>query len=1115
MEELAGALAALVGASPAPPLTPETLVVSSKGMERWLSLRLADALGVWSNASYPFPRAFIDSVLARVLGDEPGDPTRFARDSLRWAVLAALAELSSRPELGEVESYLADDARGDKRMELSERIAYAFDQYAVYRPELVLEWEEGGGEGFQPLLWRAIVARLGSVHVAARARRFHERWEELADLPADFPRRVGIFGVSALPPIYVKILAALAERVDVHLFLLCPSDARWQAIAQERPLLRRALREAGTPGALAVPLAALEPPGLLGALGRVEGELQQVLEALVDYVDVRVGTLREPDDASLLGAIQADIFAGRAPGSGPARSLAPGDHSLTVHSCHGPMREVEVLRDRLLGMFHDDPTLEPHDVIVMMPDVEAHAPFINAVFGVDPDASGYIPYRIADRSRRATSPVAEATLALFSLAFGRMAASDVLDLLQLSPVRARFGFDVEDSARVERWVRATGIRWGIDGAHRSELGLPAQAQNTWRFGLDRLLLGFALPGEDRLLFAGTLPYDDIEGQSALVAGRLAELVESLARWRERLEAPRPLAQWRTSVTELIADFVQVSDADAWQVRAVQATLDAIAESAERVGYNEPLGAKLFLRLLGQGLEAERSSHDFLSGGVTFCELLPMRSVPFRVVCLLGMNDGDFPRSSRSPAFDEIARSPRVADRRIRDEDRYSFLEAIQSAREQLLISFVGRGIQDDGVRPPSVVLSELLDAVDSTFSRTPLAPKGQLELFGAPPGRVPHDEPASSAVVLSHPLQPWSERYFGADPDPRMLSFARTELEAAKARAAGPAVRAAFIAEPLAPALEHEVALDDLARFFTNPTRFMLERRLGLSLVERAEVPEDWEPMELDFLERHGIGSFIFARFLEGLDYDAAYAVVRAAGLLPHGQPGEVAFERIAHEARSLTETTLVWRRGGRIEPLGVDVALEDCALVGTLRNVWPAAQVEHTYSRSKAKTELALWIRHLALQLAAPAGHPRQSVFVARSRHGHGIELRRFPLLDSAEARSRLEELVALYRLGQVEPLCFFPDSALEYVEILAEEGLDEDARHKALNRAVKRFVPTSEHAFAEGSDPFIRHVFGDAVPLADGFRLFPASRAPDFQALARSVFGPLVAQVVTEVLA
>jgi exodeoxyribonuclease V gamma subunit len=1119
MEELSRALAEVVREPAGSAFEPELILVQSKGIERWLSLELSRSLGVFANARFPFPRAFIDELLETVLADGRPGPARWTREALTWSIARSLPELAARPGFSLVSRYIADDPRGRRRFQLARRIANVFDQYAVYRPELVLGWEAGaGGDDWQPVLWRAIASECGSRHLAARAGEFLRRWAELGELPPGLPRRLSVFGLSTLPPIHLRLLAALSQRLDVHLFLLDPAREFWAQIRSKREIASATRDSKRLEGELHL----AEGNALLASLGRVGRDFQQLLEESVDYVEDRIAKHVDPGTHSLLSALQSDVLnlvlRGSGPGAAAALPVGAEDSSLEIHSCHGPMREVEILRDRLLGMFDEDPSLQPHDVIVMMPDVDRYAPLIDAVFGVDQGSELYIPYRIADRSQRAESEVAAALLALIEIVSGRMKASELLDLLQLESVRARFGIAADEIARIQRWVHESGVRWGADAEHRAELGQPALEQNSWRFGLSRLLLGWAMPGQGRQLFGGVLPYDDVEGDAAQSIGRLSELVETLIDHRRRFAAPRRVADWKHALGELLADCVCETDKTGWELRRVRELLAELALEAELAGFEEPISLDVMAELCAERLDNERTTHEFLTGGVSFCALLPMRSIPFRVVCLIGMSDEDFPRRDRAPAFDLITHSPRLGDRSLRDEDRHLFLEAVLAARERLLVTYVGRGIQDDRARPPSVVLAELLDAIDDGFvlardastqaaprSRArarPVAPE-QMALPFAPPksAREPSGaERASERLLLAHPLQPFSPRYFQVDASSRLFSYASDEAEGARALAQARTTLTPFVSRPLPEPDPGAVDLDELARFFENPTRGFL-RRLGVEVEDRIELVQDREPIEPGALEQYGVGQRLVERVLRGEDLSDAELLLRAEGLLPAGAPGRRWLAELAPQAAAIAAAASALRGGARLAPHPLALELGGTRLVGVLAELFPLAQLRCSYSRLKAKNLLALWIRHLALACAPPAGHAGASVLVGRPRKGkeRQVATATFRPLPERDARGWLAELVELHRLGRCTPLSLFPAAAEVYVQKLAA-GEAESAL------AAARTAFADQHAFGERSDSAISRVFGDRDPLGPGF-------SPSFTELAERVFGPLRAHM-TEAL-
>jgi len=1101
-ERLVGALARVVRESLPDPLTPETIVVQGPGMERWLSMQLARALGVWANPSFPFPRKFIHDAMTAVLGSPAPGAAAYEPEALLWSIARLLPELVPRPPFAPLRAYLEDDDRGLKRFQLSARVATILDHYVVYRPELLRTWEQRTGDEWQGILWRSLVDVHGPHHFAARAQELAAKLERGAPLSSPLPARVSLFGLSTLPPLYLDLLQRLAARVEIHLFLLSPSREYWAETRSRRETLRRAQRRDGHLPSEAE-LLALEGNPLLASLGRLGREFQEVLEALVDY-DADDELYADPGERTMLAALQSDILhlAHRGPGGAagdPARppplALAAGDTSIGVHSCHGPMREIEVLHDRLLALFDEDPTLQPRDVVVMTPSIDLYAPYIEAVFrrGAD-DGSPRIPYRIADRSARASEEIGDAFFRLLDVLRGRLGASEVLDLLAIDAVRARFSLAGEHLDLVRKWITGAGIRWGADAEHRAEAGQPALEQNTWRFGLDRLLLGYALPGGERCLPYGVLPYDDVEGSESEVLGRLADFCDCLFRHRRRLRLPRSAAEWRDELGMLLGEMIASSRFTAHQHQQIRTALAALAERAGGAGFAEPLSLEVMLAELEAELQRGRSARGFLSGGVTFCELVPMRTIPFRVVCLTGMSDTAFPRVRRALSFDEMARTPRRGDRSPREDDRYLFLEALLAARDHLIITHVGQSIGDNSELPPSVVVSELVDTLERSFS-----------VDGGP-------HALRRRLVTRHPMQPFSPRNFGAGADAPPPGYSAADHRGATAlqaaRRDGPATPAPFLAAPLAlvTSASREIDLEQLARFFERPGRTFLQSRLGLYLGDDRAPLEDREPLVLDKLDEWKIGDTLL--HLGGETECAAIALLRARGDLPPGELGDAVFHEIEAIAAAIDESRRRLEAGDPLPPLEIDGAIGDTRLVGTLRQLWPAGRVQVQYSRLGKRHELGCWIRHLALNAFADADPSHRSYLVGQAPSGKKGEARHGMLRfrPVADARVQLAALLDLYWRGLEYPLPLFDGASRAYAEALF--GPKPKGSEAALKSARDAFGPAHFAPMADIGDAHLIQLYGREARLDDVRALVGAQdRVPSFEEIARAVFAPLLA--------
>jgi exodeoxyribonuclease V gamma subunit len=1033
LEDLADRLATLVREAPPPPLEPELVVVQSPGMARWLSLRLARALGVAANIRFPLPGGFLWDTFRSVLPEVPeSDPLE--RRVTVWHLRAILDALEDAPPFAPLCAYLrAADECGSH--ELAARIADLFDQYLVYRPQWIARWEAGADESWQAALWRALVARIAEPH---RARVQEAALGALAKPQAGtLPRRVAVFGIPALPPVYLQGFRRLAEHVDVSLFLLAPCREYWGDV--ERPRRSRSGAVAGgTPDA---PGAAL-----LASLGKQGRDFLDLVIDCDPHVDEPA--FRAPGDDSLLHALQTDMLTLRA----RARAtVAPDDRSIQVHVCHGPMREVEVLYDQLLWLFEQQPDLTTADVVAMTPDIDAYAPAIEAVFG---GAAGprRIPFTIADRSLRADSPLVEAFLGLLDLPGSRYDADRLLTLLETPAVHRRFGIASGDLDLVQRLVTESAVRWGVDAASRARLGLPAVPEHTWRFGLDRLLLGFTLPSGDARLLDGVLPCDAVEGSDAQVLGHLGAFVDAAAALEESLAAPRSLAAWAASLADVLDRFVDPAEDDAETAQALRGVLQRLADDAGRAGYDAPVSLSLVRVLLRRELEQPINTGLFLTGGVTFCAMVPMRSIPFDVVCLIGMNDGSFPRARQPPSFDLMADHPERGDRSRRDDDRYLFLEAVVSARRCLHLSYVGRGIRDNAPIPPSIVVSELLDAVRRGYDV---------------------DE---RQLVTEHPLQAFSPRYFMRPAEPGLVSYSVELCEASRVRRLRPEPTRRLLEGRLPdPGPEGEaVDLAAFLHFFANPTACLLQQRLGVRLADTELPALRREPFVLDGLGAYAVRNALLARQVLASGEDPLPAL-RAGGLLPYGRVGEVELVRQRAVVDEFAEKLLTLTGGEPLDSIRFDIQLGALRLEGTLRGVARDGVIDHRLAKPKARDQLSLWIRHLILHVVRPRSGGWRSVWLGT----HAIVLE-----PVAGARAHLEALAAVYREGMRKLLPFFPTSALAWCEAT-----------RARIDAARAAWDGNDFVDGESAEPHLVYAWREVDPIDT-----------EFERLAELVMKPLV---------
>ncbi|UPG91494.1 exodeoxyribonuclease V subunit gamma [Luteibacter aegosomaticola] len=1104
LEDLRDILVGWLRHAPLRPLEDERILVQSNGIAQWFRLALARAesdggLGIAASVNVELPGRFLWDAYRAVLGREAVPPeSPFDKSRLIWRLMRLLPALAREPIFEPLAAFLGDGGDARKCHQLAERLADLYDGYQVYRADWLDDWAAGrdvmrdarGGQAtmlevdrWQAALWQRLLDDVGSAeadgHRAAVHARFLEAAASATERPRALARRIVVFGMSSLPRQTIEALSALSRWSQVVLVVLNPCRHYWADIVDDRELLRaERRRQQAKPGVPSMPDEGdlhLYANPLLAAWGKQGRDYIRMLDEF-DHPetyrkrftawDERIDFFEEPTAATLLGQVQGAILDLDPLPSTPA-AISADDQSIAFHVAHGPQREVEILHDQLLARFEasartGDPML-PRDVIVMVPDIDTYAPHIDAVFGrVSRDDPRYVPYSIADRASRGTVPMVMALDMLMGMTESRFGAGDMADLLDVPALRQRFGLGDDDLPLLHRWVEGAGIRWGLDAEQRASLGLPALEQNTWLFGLRRMLLGYAVgQGE---AWGDIEPYGEVGGLDAELVGPLADLVERLGgHWRD-MAVPASAAVWGERLRALLRDFFDTSDPDdAMRAQRLLDALEGWERACAEAAFDEPVPVDVVREAwLGQ-IDDGGLSKRFLAGAVSFGTLMPMRAIPFRLVCLLGMNDGDYPRARPPMDFDLMARAGawRPGDRSRREDDRYLFLEAVLSARDALHIGWVGRSARDNAERAPSVLVGQLRDYLSAAW----------------------RDEGGASLLhrlTVEHPLQPFSREYFRAG-DARLFTYANEwrHVHDGGVETAGDALPAWSADRP--------IGLATLRRFLRHPVREFFQARLGV----RFEVPEAasdaLEPFALDGLDRFAMTDTVLRAALRedrpaGMAMAEATARLQRSGMLPMGGFAAPVRRELEEGASLVYGRYIAERRRWPVEAGKFEVrvpcdgvviedwlaglrANESGALAALL--VSPTGVLDND-GHPLVHRVVMPWVDHLVAQVA---GHAVETRYI-----GPDGTIVMAPM-DADDAHRALTTLVRAWCEGMGSPLPVAMKTALAWIS--AE---DEEAAEAAARRA---YSPSDEFSRGEiDGDPYLARAWPDFdAMLAAGF--------------------------------
>ncbi|MBT3387616.1 MAG: exodeoxyribonuclease V subunit gamma [Desulfobacula sp.] len=1064
MENLMDALVSVLKAVPDNPMMPEWIGIQSRGMKQWITMQTAKKLGVCTNMHFLFPRQMVDQILTsfKPLKDQENQNEGLNEDLLFWAIMKLIQENRSQKGLSSVENYIKDDETGKKLYQLSLKIAKVFDDYQVYRPHMLLDWQKNQCNEilkdpvaqWQARLWAMITSKNSQNHLAFKAITFLETFSSKNINYDNLPSRISLFGISALPQLFLQVFEKLSEIIDINLFLLTPSNQFFFDIKSERQMARIAIKE--EPGIDPENLYYEMTNPLLSSLGTAGKKFHSCLEAFnyhEPFDDLFLDPINDSDKSnSMLVHLKSDILnlVLRKQGANDKKqgtndkkqgawdapvTIGASDTSVCIHACHSPMREAQVLKDLLLNEFQKDPELNPHDIIVMMPDIELYAPFIESVFAFETS----LPFLISDRRKRSESEFLDAFLKILALRDARLDKKQVLDLLLSESIAKKFKITTDEIYFIEKMVQDAKILWGRDADHRERFGLPPFEENTWQFGLQRLFMGMAMPENYEELVQDILPCQSLEGLDLEVMGKFAAFCHVLFSCLETLASEKTIEKWCDALKKISILLMDWNLKNKEDPIFLNQTIDELKENAQKSEFTGLVSFEVINSYIEHKFDQNISQGNFLTGNITFCNIMPMRSIPFKIVVLMGMDEKAFPRQTFIPGFDLIKKYPEAFDKILRDEDRYLFLETLLSARLKFIITYTGMSIQDNSKIPCAGVVSELADTMDQSF------------IF--PEGKANH---------LFHPLHPFNEVYFNQTQS--FFSFSNDNCNIAKALCTirsekGGNNKPKFIQGLTSKESKETLAgitIDEIIRFFKNPVKAYMKEGLNIKVPDIEAQALDREVFSISGLDQYSLGNLLIEKNKGFPSKTQFYPIIKAMGILPFGEQGKFEYEKILSTAGPVIDMARTIASKKQLPPMAFELNIDGLIVSANFSDIREDGAYFLSFGKLNSARLLSGWIKHLFLNACAPLDYPKKTILIGRDPKGKKpIVTFSFPRLES-NAFKYFKELTQIYEKGKNQPFYFFCETSWQFLQALSRGNgeldplkLDKDLIFKAMNKS------------------------------------------------------------------
>jgi len=1063
------------------PLKPEITVVNNMNMGRWINLEISRQTGIAANNKFILPAEFIWKI-SKAFMPESDMHIDVNREIIFFRIMETLPLLTEKDNnFNTVKNYLKDTNNNIDELKLyhlSRILSDIYDKYSVYRHEWLINWENGINTAdeqtkddadilWQARLWKEIIGTEFLNHRAGLINKFFDFFKNFDfNKSLSVPSTLSIFGVSMLPKAFFDIFVMLSHLMEINLYLLSQCMEYSGDLRDNKTITR--LRHYNLKNKKQdVSMYYETGNSILASMGKVSREFLEIIyDYDIDFNDFPIYKI--PESASLLHNIQRDILLLQEVSTNQEnqkKKIKQNDLSVQIHSCHSIRREVEVLHDMLLRLFEQENdnspinNLAPDDIIVMAPNIEEYAPFINAIFGFA-HKERYIPYSVSDATMLFKNHMAGVLTKLLDMAKSRFKASELLGILELNSIQKKFEIKDTDLEKIRKWVKESGIRWAIDSGHRKDMGFPVFDENSWNYGFNKMFAGYSMPPEEIFLDNATITYPFIEGQEAVLLGKLNLFIDTLKDIKTEISKKRSVEEWQIYINNLIDMMFEPYGDEINLVQEIRNIISNLKINAEKAKFTDKIGSDTIKNYINNEISNRILRGGFLTGKVTFSNIIPMRSIPFKVICLIGMNDESFPGREKPLAFDLMARYPKKGDRNKKHDDRQMFLESIISAGDYLYLSYIGNDINDNSEKNPSVVISELIDYIEKNY--------------------YCDNSNIINYITTKHYLQPFSPNYFRPEND-KLFSYKSEWLPQNS-----PNHTNIFINTQITPDKSLKlISLDNFIRFFKHPVKFFFNKILDIYLNEPEEIIPDDETLTVSDLTKYNIAATSIGNIIQNKTNNKEYNIDKIVDYNFKLQTARENLYLISNESSTEIHEkvkTIDSEIFDFLNPFDFNIKIADFELYGTLDNILQDSLITFkTSSRLKATDIIHLWLKHLILNHETPKkpDYPQKSkhIYISKNKDKtiKTICYELNEINDTDKVRIYLESLLKIYWKGISYPICFMPETSYQFAKSLYETKNEQ----KAIIKALQHWNESSYNHSSESTDKYYQTAFRGNDPL------------------------------------
>ena len=973
----------------------QQIVTQTEGMNNWLTIQIASQLGIAANNTFNKPNDMIAQIYYWLGGK---NKPLLSADFIKWTVFELLSQANFIQKFPLIASYYSDNDL--KKISLSTKIADQFDQYQMYRPEIIAAWNQSTisniADNWQQHLWITIqnqvkgkmLDKTGMIEYIVNALKKNENQQVL------FSRvpQLQFFGIAVITPYYLQLFNELSKYISIRFYLLNPAPTSfWLEDKSEKQIARINQSSKTKPNSTQYSTVG---NSLLTSWGNIVKESFSLLFQDDNYINLYNDDLSKVPSTptTLLKKIQHDIFYNAPEEYRNIIELSDiNDGSININNCFTPVREVEVLYNYLTNLVNQqNEKISPRDIVVMVSNIDNYAPYIRAIFD---NAPYEFPYTIADESIVSGNNLFNAIGLMLSLQADSFKAEEILELLESKYIRARFG--ITDIPNIRKAVNNANIRFGIAGESENETRLV-----SWEYGLQRMMSGLCISGEPIIEWGNDqlIPLDHTEGANSLEIIRFWHFIQMLQYTVAQRNDPRSIANWGAYLQELVENMIFQSgekEEEDYHLFIIYLEKLTLIETVSDTVISFEVFRDSFLEIL----QTATKKKSFASAGITFCSLIPMRSIPFKVVAMLGMDFDKFPRKETKLSFNLLEQQKQIGDRNVKENDKHLFLETILSAEKYFYISYIGNSPKDGGKIPPSSMVDELVAYIIR--------------------GVKTNNEKLRDKIIHSHPLHGFSQQYFNGSGLYSYLSDDKYKNNIS------------FFSSQKTPTLFSfdEISVTDLQRFFKDPIKWYFNKALSIYFSEEPVLLADTEVFTLEGLESLQIKNELL--HLEETEYEAFFQRKSKLGELPLKNTGRQTFHHFIEAVRPMKNRLSEIIAGTVATPYLIDINIDGSNIKGKINNLYGTKMVAFSDSKTAAKNVADNFLSYL---IVTAQGLEADFYFIPFKNHQNF----NIPAgtISTQQAIEMLTLFISYFKSGFQQPFLFWPSFKINPFELFEADA-------------------------------------------------------------------------------